>query len=190
MAQRIRTQTGLQGGVEGGLSGLGKFLLALGIAGCIASFIVSGFATKTGTYDNWGENGLSPAWIAIALISLIQGIAAFYLFGGFAEVIRILKKTAGLPFGGHISKPEPLFELLCSECKSVAESYDEKCTKCGAPFTPSADTPPTVSDQNTSSLGRSSSAIHNVPLAAPEIKEPPKEPQIDPKTGRRVYVIE
>ena len=190
MAQRIRTQTGLQGGVEGGLSGLGNILFGLGIVGGIASFIFSGFATINNAYDSWGENGLSPAWIAVALTSVVHGIAAFYLFGGFAEVIRLLKKMAGLPFGGQISEPEPLIKLLCSECKAVAESYDEKCTKCGAPFNLSATLTTTTPDKDTAPLGRPSPVIQDMPTSTPEIKHTTIDPQTDPKTGRRVYVIE
>ena len=88
------------GGLEGSLSGMGKFLFVLGGAGCIAGFLVPGDAAQ----------GRSALGIVLSVASLVHGIAAFYFFRGLAEAIRLLKKMAGLPYGGTISEPYEIFK--------------------------------------------------------------------------------
>ena len=82
------------GGLESRLAGLGQFFLVLGVAGGLAGFLGSGDAA----------NGRSAGWIAISIAAPVQGLAAFYFFRGVAEMIRLLKKMAGLPYGGEISE--------------------------------------------------------------------------------------
>ena len=134
MAKKVKVFGGYSGGIEGQLSGLGVFFLIVGIIGLIACIIVSGSVTKTSAYSDWGEDGLSPIWIAYSIISLIQGIALFIILKAGADVIRLLKKFNGLKFGGKISEPETVYNFKCSECDNPVSEYDQKCDKCGKEF--------------------------------------------------------
>ncbi|MBL7075078.1 hypothetical protein ISS37_07560 [candidate division KSB1 bacterium] len=109
MATIDKEITGYAGGKEGRMSGLATFFIIIGIIGLIACFILAGFVTKTSKSSSWGENGLSPIWIALGIVCLIQGIALSIVLSAGAEVIRLLKKQNGLEYGGKISKPYPKF---------------------------------------------------------------------------------
>jgi hypothetical protein len=94
----------LTGGKEGQLEGLGTFFLVAGIVGAAFGLWYSGYVTKVESYDDWGDE-FSAAWIYISLASLIQGIFFYILLTAGAEVLRLLKKLNGLPYGGEISTP-------------------------------------------------------------------------------------
>ncbi len=134
MAKKVKEVIGYSGGKENQMSGLGIFFLIVGIIGLIACFVVSGSVTKTSSYSGWGDDGLSPIWIAVGIVSLIEGIALFIVLTAGAEAIRLLKKLNGLTFGGEISEPTPEIGLKCSECGDSVSEYDEECNECGNKF--------------------------------------------------------
>lgn len=136
MAKKVEVEKLIySGGKEGRMSGLGAFFLIVGITGLIVCFIVSGYVTKTSPDSLWGDDGLSPIWVAVGVVSLIQGIALFIVLNAGAEIIRLLKKLNRLTFSGEISEPnvETQIELKCSECGNDVVD-DAKCIKCGKEF--------------------------------------------------------
>lgn len=134
MAKRIINQVTYYGGKESRIEGVGKFLLTIGILGLIACIVMSGFATKEGSYDYWGENGLSPIWLTFGIFLLIQGIVNNTFLNAGSEVIRLLKKQNGLNYAGEISKPEEDHEFICSECGFVLYNDENICPGCKAVF--------------------------------------------------------
>ena len=104
------------GGVEGKLDGAGSFYLFLSIiALAVCIYLSQDDAVK--------KIGLSSLWIGLGIGALAQGIVFWILFQAGAEVIRLLKKLNGLPYGGTISE-------------TAGEGSEYKCTDCGAPVTP------------------------------------------------------
>ena len=134
MAKIIKKITKYTGGTESSIEGLSKFILIAGILVSIVSFIVAGFATKDGPYDHWAENGFSSNWIAISISSFIQGIGAWIILRGFADVIRLLKKITGIQYGGTIIESKPNYGLICSECGDPMGYEYAKCPNCGVVF--------------------------------------------------------
>jgi hypothetical protein len=146
MAKATKKLIGYEGGREESLTALGRFFLIIGICGFVAAFIAAGLVTRGRYGDSWAENGLSGAWITVGIVSLIQGIAANVFSKSFADVIRLLKKQNGLPYGGEISAATPLHQFTCSKCGSVAEMMlqggnlvaADRCQNCGVIFEPAA----------------------------------------------------
>lgn len=100
-------------------------LLWIGIVGLAVSLL----AAATSRTSNSG------LYVAGGMIGLLQGIVAFYLFNGFAELLRILKRQNGIPYGGQILLPTPVYDMVCSECGSnAASSLNRGCPDCGAKF--------------------------------------------------------
>jgi hypothetical protein len=89
--------------IESRLTVLAYVLLVVGILGMIVAFAASGYATKESSWDDWAENGLSWPWILVSVNSLFGGIVMKYVFLAGAELLRLLKRLAGLPYTGNIS---------------------------------------------------------------------------------------
>jgi DNA-directed RNA polymerase subunit RPC12/RpoP len=137
MASRIKKITGYEGGREAALSGLGTFCLAASILGLVAAVGMAGFSTDHGWQESWGQDGISPMWIVLGIVSLIQGIAGNIFCQAFAEVIRLLKKLTDLPYGGQISQASPMAHYVCSDCGApvwLDEEIAKKCAKCDKVF--------------------------------------------------------
>lgn len=138
MAKKVEVEKLVySGGEESHLSYLGGFFIILGVTGLAVCFIISGYVTGTPTSTGWAENGLSPLWITIGVVGLIQGIALCVILNAGAEVIRLLKKLNGLKFSGEISEPEveTQIELQCSKCgNNDIYEVSTKCSKCGEEF--------------------------------------------------------
>lgn len=139
MAKATKEQIGYTGGRESALSDLGAFFLWVGIIGFIAAVISAGFATREELHESWAENGFSGLWITVGIVSLVQGIAANVFCKAFADILRLLKKQNGVPYGGEISTAKPLYVYTCSECGAdgppwVVDVKSDKCEKCGAAF--------------------------------------------------------
>ncbi|MCO4320696.1 hypothetical protein [Aliidiomarina quisquiliarum] len=75
------------------------------------------------------EGGKEGLLSAIAAFFLIVGIA-----GAGADILRLLKKQNGLPFGGHIPKTEPICTFTCSECSATVYESSSSCPSCKAKF--------------------------------------------------------
>lgn len=121
--KQIRT-----GGVESKLDGVGAFYLIISILGLIGCIIISQDETVK-------QTGLSSFWIALGLGAIAQGIIFWILFKAGAEVIRLLKKLNGLPYGGEISETEgDGAEYNCTDCGAPVSQDSKFCTQCGANF--------------------------------------------------------
>ncbi len=120
--QPKRTRTG---GIESKLEGVATLYLVLSIfvlIGCI--FISQGDPAKS--------LGISSLWIGLGVGALLQGIVFWILFEAGAEVIRLLKKIAGLPYAGRISETDGDAEAFsCSDCGAPVSVIDNYCTQCG-----------------------------------------------------------
>ncbi|WP_155816008.1 hypothetical protein [Rhodothermus marinus] len=133
MAHIIRKTTGPhRGGIESTLKNFGTFVLIISILAAIAAFFISGEVTKDSTYDSWGEEGLSPFWLAASIWIPVQGFALFLFFNWTSQVVCLLKKIAGLPCGVEISEATPQISYSCSQCSQKVESYYRQCPACGA----------------------------------------------------------
>lgn len=140
MATVIRKVEPSSGGKEGLLTGLGIFFLIIGILGAVAQVIAA-----VGT-----EN---PAWLLPALASFLWGLVVFAVLSAVGEIIRLLKKLNGLPYGGKISEPNAVYSTHCSICNSKLggepdyaraaypseddlgqEEVLDKCPHCGEAF--------------------------------------------------------
>lgn len=134
MATKIKEFIGYTGGTEGQLSGMARFYLYLGIVILIVCLIVSGEVTKQYPQQEWGENGLSPVWVALGIIGLIQGIVLSKIIHSGAEIIRLLKKLNGLNYGGKISEAREESRLKCSKCGNTVVETDWVCYQCSEKF--------------------------------------------------------
>ena len=78
----------------------------------------------------------SSIWYGVGIIGFIQALIAAIIFEGGADVIRLLKKLNGLPYGGLISVVTPkAIRNRCSECEYVISDPDTKfCPRCGRIF--------------------------------------------------------
>ena len=94
-----------RGGKEGQLAKLGVFWLILSLVGAMVCLIWSGHpSVDRGYADDWGENGVDWMLIGIGFAAIFQGIISFFVFTAAAEIIRLLKRLNGLPYGGKISE--------------------------------------------------------------------------------------
>ena len=100
---------------ESTLSGLAGFFLFLGSAALVAGVLLSGFWTRQSPYDGWGKHGISWFWIVAGAIGFFQGLVAFIVLKAIADILRIVKKIAGIPYSGTIAGRKVEFESLDSE---------------------------------------------------------------------------
>ncbi|QEG21491.1 hypothetical protein [Mariniblastus fucicola] len=114
MARKIESERRNAGGLEGLLDSAAIVLLAVGIIGTVASLV-------------W----LKLYGILPALSILINTILVWLLLRSIAEIIRLLKKQAGLPYAGDISYPDATVAYTCSECGAMLHS-ESRCDSCGA----------------------------------------------------------
>ena len=110
-----RVQVGQQyfGGLEGWLDVIGGlfFLLAALLAGLIA--VATNFE-----------------WWWVGLILLFEALVAWTFTRVMAEIVRLQKKIAGLPYGGQISQNTSDAAYGCGECGApIYHPY--RCHKCG-----------------------------------------------------------
>lgn len=109
-------------------------LLLLGMAGFVL-FLLPVLALRG--HSPPSDVTLSVCFTA-AFISLMLGAACNVVCKAQAEIIRLLKKQSGLPYGGEISSAIPVERYFCSDCGAMAEEFDgsatAKCPKCGVKF--------------------------------------------------------
>ena len=121
MARKIETRKRALGGSEAMLDGAAVSLLVLGIV--LAPTLAGMFFFLGGAFR---LHGVIPA----SLI-LVMTLVAFYLFRGLADIIRVLKQSAGIPYSGRIAAGPQRSEFKCSDCSAVLRS-GLKCDSCGA----------------------------------------------------------
>lgn len=127
MAIKLKRYTD-KGGLEATVSGLGTILLLLSIVGSLTVLL----ASTNAFFDDSANNGFPAVWVIVAMAALFQGIVAFVILRALAEVVRLLKKVAGVPYGGRISTPRS--EIVCSDCHTPVEAWRSKCRNCMADF--------------------------------------------------------
>ncbi|MBD3652352.1 hypothetical protein [Kangiella sp.] len=128
MATKVKKTIGHKGGLENLLSGLATLFLVIGIVGAITVLLLS--VDFNGRFSLLGLIlGLIPV-IGI----LVHGLFLYALCSAGAEVLRLLKKQNGLPYGGNISGSDPIYEKFCSEC-GVRVGERDDCPSCKATFT-------------------------------------------------------
>jgi hypothetical protein len=135
-----QTKEKFTGGLEGQMDAVGAFLLIVSIVALIASISIANSDLYRGT-------GLSSIWIALGVVALVQGIVMLIVFRAGADVIRLLKKLNGMPYGGEIAEAKPVLSsdmsqasseemkfFECSECKTEVPANSKTCPKCGVKF--------------------------------------------------------
>ncbi len=144
MATRTRKVVGYGGGLESSASGLGSFMLGVGIAALLVSMIVAS--------NSYSARGL---WIALGIAGFLGGIVWFVVFRAVAEIVRLLKRLNGLTYAGTISQARPIEATVCSECggrlydwrSSAPQQFGEdpeasgrrpRCPHCGVELTTDA----------------------------------------------------
>jgi len=122
------------GGIEGKMDGVGTFYLIISIVAMVMIMIESQEETIQ-------KLGLSYFWFGLGIGVLAQGIIAWILFRAGGEIIRLLKKLNGIPFGGTISEaksPSTSFRArdsyACTNCNSKVSSDAKFCPNCGVEF--------------------------------------------------------
>ena len=116
------------GGIESQLDGVGIFYLVISIIGLIVCIVLSQDETIK-------QTGLSSFWIGLGIGVIAQGIVFWILFKAGAEVIRLLKKLNGLPYGAVISETAGSgVEYTCTECGAPVAPMANYCTHCGVNF--------------------------------------------------------
>jgi len=112
------------GGIEGKLEGAGIFYLFISILGLAACIFFS-------QDEKIKQIGLSSLCFGIGIGVLVQGIVYLILFRAGAEVIRLLKRLNGLPYGGLISKTFGTEEEPQVEISNLENKNDNLiCFKC------------------------------------------------------------
>ena len=127
MDEQIQIKTG---GIEGKLQGVGNFYLVISI---ITLVLVAIHSQDTIIK----QSGLSSVWMIIGIGALVQGIIFWILFKAGAEVIRLLKKLNGIPYGGIISEINEVendSEYACTNCGSTVNKDSKFCPGCGVSF--------------------------------------------------------
>lgn len=124
----------LTGGIEGKMDGVGAFYLVMSIIAMVLIFIES-------TGEPIQKLGLSYFWIGLGIGVLAQGIIAWILFRAGGEIIRLLKKLNGIPYGGAISEAKsPSMsareedDYVCTNCNSKISKDAKFCPNCGVEF--------------------------------------------------------
>ena len=125
MSDQQQTRTG---GIESLLDGVGTFYLTVSIIGLIVCIILSQEETIK-------QTSLSSFWIGPGIGVIAQGIMLWILFKAAAEVIRLLKKLNGLPYGGVIAEIYGSgTQYTCTECGTPVAPNAKFCANCGVKF--------------------------------------------------------
>ena len=114
MATKVEMRKQGSGGSEAMLDGAAITVVFLGLL----------LAVVSGVLFPWGGA------VAIGLILLNTAIA-YYLYRALADVIRLLKHSAGMPFSGRIAAGPTITMYKCSDCNAILRS-GLKCDSCGA----------------------------------------------------------
>ena len=114
MAKRIERERRAAGGLEGTLDFAAIAILVIGIIGAVVTLVLLRFA------------GVLPAFGILINAALI-----WLLLRSVAEIIRLLKLQADLPFGGKISNADQTIVYTCSDCGALLHS-ETRCDYCGA----------------------------------------------------------
>ena len=114
MATKIETRKRTSGGSEARLEGAAFNVAVLGFCLTLILCILFQFGA------------LIPAGIVV-----MMSVIGYYLFKALADIIRLLKKIAGMPYSGDIASGPQVSVYKCSDCNAVLRS-GLKCDSCGA----------------------------------------------------------
>lgn len=113
MAQRIETDRRSSGGLENLLDVAANFIFVIGVILAAAVLV-------------WQRLfGIVPA-----VVILINSAIGWLLLRSIAEIIRIQKKMARLPYTGMISGGDQIVVYKCSDCGAMLHS-ESWCDSCG-----------------------------------------------------------
>ncbi len=114
MATKIEIRKQTSGGSETMLDGAAITIVFLGLVLAAVSGLMFPFGGAA----------------AVGLILLNTAIA-YYLFRALADVIRLLKKSNGMPYSGKVASGPVIPVFKCSDCNAILRS-GLKCDSCGA----------------------------------------------------------
>jgi DNA-directed RNA polymerase subunit RPC12/RpoP len=110
--------------LEETLDGAAGFVLGIGVIcgliGIIAAVVDLNADSKNAGY-------FACVFLVGGIATIVISYCTMLLLKAAAEIIRLLKKQAGLPISGH-------FSFECSECKTQMSLEWRVCPKCGAKF--------------------------------------------------------
>ncbi len=110
------------GGIESKLDGFAIAVLVSSILLSLLCLIIA-FVLK----------GSLVLLIIVSVLILGQGIYWWVIYKAGAEVIRLLKKIAGLPYAGKILETVGEGqEFVCTDCEAPVSVLDKYCTQCGS----------------------------------------------------------
>jgi len=102
--------------------------------GCLIAGIITGlFCVIASQARENKDTILSSIYLILAFASVGEAIVLWTLFQAGGEIIRLLKKQNGLPYGGSISKTEGFGNsFFCSQCGAPSGPIDQFCNQCGS----------------------------------------------------------
>jgi hypothetical protein len=121
-AKLVRIEAGWKWRVEDKLDAAAFVWLGLGVIGFIVGLLAAIKIKASGDLNGYRWFALFGGFFAVAAGSLL-----WLALKAAAEVIRLLKKQAGLPISDYL-----VFE--CSECKTQMTEAGDECPGCGAKF--------------------------------------------------------
>jgi hypothetical protein len=112
---KIHQKSTFSGGLEGTLDVVAKVVLGATMVHAVAALAVT----------------QGKAWPSLPGV-LITGIVSWVTLRALAEIVRLLKKSAGLSYGGKISEATEQVEktAFCAECGALLHS-ETRCETCG-----------------------------------------------------------
>ncbi len=114
----VRTRQPVGQGLEKAIDVVAWTLLVVGgLALLVLGFVASGDA--------------GPAGFLVVLNPAVVVVVVFLVLRALAEILRLLKSAAGLPYSGTISGSRTVPELRCGRCRNVLHDAD-RCDACGA----------------------------------------------------------
>lgn len=122
-----------KGGSESSLETWSYLILAGGILSALLLLWYSGDVTKVSRYDDWGEKGFDIPYLSLSVYAFLSGLFLKSLMCGASDVVRLLKKQAGIPFAGSISgtiSMDKSYRYSCCICGVVVERSATKCNHC------------------------------------------------------------
>ena len=114
-------------GIEDSLDTVATVITVVGI---LTATVIVG----TGLSEEIGTGGKTIAtWFYGAEVVAVAVVFRL-LLRALAEIIRLLKKSAGVPFSGKISQPGISQVQVCSKCQTEMAGEPRSCPNCQAVF--------------------------------------------------------
>jgi uncharacterized membrane protein len=77
-----------------------------------------------------------PIYLVLAFASVLSAFFPYAVLKGLAEMLRVQKKAAGIPFAGVLSTPlNPITNAYCEKCGAlILKENQPTCDKCKEPL--------------------------------------------------------